>query len=132
MSEARQFIHSVKEALNDIDEQMRNHPFPDFLSERKASPDSLRAFPGHLYHVVSSDLRSFSMLVSRFGDGPSRDLFIGMLEGERDSLDRLLSMARKLGMTEDDLMGYEVTAKGFARATFMAHQALTAREKMKR
>ena len=126
MSDARQLVRDVKEALSDIDGKIRNHPYPDLLSQRRASLDSLRFFPGHQYHILSTDLRSFSMLVNRFGDGPSRDLFMGMLEDERDSLDHLLSLARKLGMTEDDLMGYEVTAPGFAHSTFMAHQALYA------
>jgi thiaminase len=126
MNDARQFVQDVRDTLSDIDEQIRNHPYPDLLSRRAASAESLRSFPGHQYHIVTSDLRSFSTVVSRFGHTLSRDFFIGILQGERQGMDHLLVMARRLDMTEDDLNSYEVTAEGFAYATFMAHQALYA------
>jgi thiaminase len=126
MSDARQLIRSVQQALSDIDEQIRHHPFPDLLSQGHASVDSLKCFPGHQYHIVTSDVRSFALLVSRFGDSPSREFFMGVLQGEREGMDHLLVMAHRLDMTEGDLSAYEVTAQGFAYATFMAHQALYA------
>jgi hypothetical protein len=66
MNDARQLVRDVRDTLSDIDEQIRNHPYPDLLSRRPASAESLGSFPGHQYHIVTSDLRSFSTLVSRF------------------------------------------------------------------
>ncbi|KPK81711.1 MAG: hypothetical protein AMS25_05220 [Gemmatimonas sp. SM23_52] len=90
------------------------------------SQEALRAFPGHQYHIITSDLRSLALLVQRFGDTPSRDFLMGILEGERKGLDGLLVMAGRLGMSEEELRGYEVSAEGFAYTTFMAWQALYA------
>lgn len=126
MSDAAELVHSVRDELREIDGYIREHPYPDALMKRKISQDALRAFPGHQYHIIRSDLRSLALLVQRFGDAPSRDFLMGVLEGERKGLDGLLVMAGKLGMSEEDLRGYEVSAEGFAYATFMAWQALYA------
>lgn len=124
--DAQAVVRWIGEELAPIDERIRRHPYPDRLSAGAVSDHELRALPGHQYHIVRSDLRAIAMLVSRFGDGPARDFLLGVLDGERKGLDALLVLAGKLGMTEDDLRRYEVSATGFAYAGFMAWQALEA------
>jgi thiaminase len=126
MTDAGKLVDRVRSELQAIDAQIRNHPYPDLLARGEASLDALRAFPGHQYHIITSDLRSLAILVQRFGGEPSRDLFLGVLQGERQGIPRLLHMAAKLDMTEAELQGYPVTAEGFAYTTFMAYQALYA------
>jgi thiaminase len=126
MSDAARLVQSVREDLEAIDDYIREHPYPDALMKGEISLDALRAFPGHQYHIITSDLRSFGMLVQRFGDAPGRDFLMGILEGERNGLDGLLVMARKLEISEEDLGAYNVTAEGFAYTAFMAWQALYA------
>ena len=126
MSDAVQLVQSVREDLREIDDHIREHPYPDALMKGEVSLDALGAFPGHQYHIITSDLRSLALLVQRFGDAPSRDFLMGILDGERKGLDGLLIMARKLGMSEPDLKDYEPSAEGFAYTTFMAWQALYA------
>ncbi|UCC71934.1 MAG: transcriptional regulator [Gemmatimonadota bacterium] len=126
MIDAARLVQSVREDLRKIDDYIREHPYPDALMRGEVSAEALRAFPGHQYHIITSDLRSLALLVQRFGDAPSRDFLMGILDGERQGLDGLLAMAGKLGMSEEDLKDYEVSAEGFAYTTFMAWQALYA------
>jgi thiaminase len=126
MTDAVQFVQVVREDLKEIDDYIRAHPYPDALRKKDVSLKALRAFPGHQYHIITSDLRSLALLVHRFGDASARDFLLGVLEGERKGLDGLLVMARKLNMSEQDVRTYEVTAEGFAYTTFMAWQALYA------
>ena len=126
MTDAAQLVQSVRRELAEIDEYIRKHPYPDALTKGEVPLDALRAFPGHQYHIITSDLRSLALLVQRFGDAPSRDFLMGILDGERMGLDGLLVMARKLDMSEEDLKGYEPSGEGFAYTTFMAWQALYA------
>jgi thiaminase len=126
MTDAAQLVQSVRQELADIDDYIREHLYPDALMKGNVSLDALRAFPGHQYHIITSDLRSLALLVQRFGDAPSRDFLMGILDGERMGLDGLLIMARKLDMSEDELKAYEPSAEGFAYTTFMAWQALYA------
>jgi thiaminase len=126
MTDAAQLIHAVRENLGEIDDYIRAHPYPDALRKGEVSLEALRAFPGHQYHIIISDLRSLALLVQRFGDASARDFLLGVLEGERQGLDGLLVMARKLEMNEEQLRTYDVSAQGFAYTTFMAWQALYA------
>ncbi|UCC81877.1 MAG: transcriptional regulator [Gemmatimonadota bacterium] len=126
MADAARLVRSAREDLKAIDDHIREHAYPDTLMKGEVSLDALRAFPGHQYHIITSDLRSLALLVQRFGDAPSRDFLMGILDGERKGLDGLLIMAGKLGMTEEDLKNYEPSAEGFAYTTFMAWQALYA------
>jgi hypothetical protein len=126
MTDAQRLIRDVQTAQRDADEQLRSHPYPALVSAKQVSITSLQSFPGHQYHILCSNLRSFSILVGRFGSSTSRDFFMELQECSRDSLDRLVVMGSSLGMTEDDLTEYEVTPRGFACATFLAHEALYA------
>jgi thiaminase len=126
MNDAAELVQKVRENLREIDDRIREHPYPDALMKGEVSLEALRAFPGHQYYIITSDLRSLALLVQRFGDAPSRDFLMGILDGERKGLDGLLTMARKLGMSEGDLKAYEPSAEGFAYTTFMAWQALYA------
>lgn len=126
MTDAKQVVQAVRENLREIDDYIRAHPYPDALRKQEVSLEALRTFPGHQYHIITSDLRSLALLVQRFGDAPARDFLMGVLEGERKGLDGLLVMALKLEMSETELRTYEVSAEGFAYTTFMAWQALYA------
>lgn len=126
MTDALKVVSDIRRELDAIDRRIRDHPYPGALERHEVSLDALKAFPGHQYHIVSSDLRSLATLVSRFGDDPARDFLLGVLDGERYGLAALVVMAKRLGMTEQELEHYEVSATGFAYATFMAWQALQA------
>jgi len=67
-----------------------------------------------------SIVRSAAQFVQRFGDREYCDFFMGDLEAEIRSSAGILALARKLGMTEDDLRLYQPTADGFAFAAYFA------------
>jgi hypothetical protein len=118
---AAELVAAIRRELEDLDQQIRNHPYLRALRRRRVSIQALKAFPGHEYHTVLSDLRSMAQLVHRFGDQPTTNTFFnGILQGEFVGLDQIIVFGRKLGMTEADLASYEVTPEGFAYATFMA------------
>ncbi len=124
MSSARDVVEEIRTNLRELDDAIRNHVYPDRLRRKQISTEGLRAFTAHQYAIVTSDLRSIAILVNRFGDGPSRDFFMRVLEGERSALQGLLVMAEKLEMSESELQRYPLLADGFAYTAFMAWQAL--------
>jgi hypothetical protein len=123
MEKAVEVVKELNEALRAVDEQLRHHPYPEALERGEVSVRALRAFPGTQYHVATSDLRSMGMMVQRFGHTPARGFLNGILQGEIAALKGLRVMARKLGMTQEELERYEVTPEGFAYATNMAWMA---------
>ena len=124
MVTAPQLVAEIRDDLARVDEEIRRHAYLDALADGRVSMNALRAFPGHQYHIVNSDLRSIATLVQRHGHTSARDFFIGMLQGEQAAVGKIISMGRKLGMSEDDLRDYEITAHGFAYATYMGWAAL--------
>ncbi|MFY0569091.1 hypothetical protein ACN28E_35435 [Archangium lansingense] len=123
MKNAAQVVKEIGEALRDVDEQLRHHPYPAALERGEVPVEALRAFPGTQYHVATSDLRSMAMMVQRFGHTPARGFLNGLLQGEFAALDGLRVLARRLGMTQEELERYDVTPEGFAYATNMAWMA---------
>ncbi|QRK12281.1 hypothetical protein JQX13_20995 [Archangium violaceum] len=123
MKKAAEVVKEISEALREVDEQLRHHPYPDALERGVVSVEALRAFPGTQFHVATSDLRSMAMMVQRFGHTPAGGFLNGILQGEFAALEGLRVLARKLGMTQEDLERYEVTPEGFAYATNMAWMA---------
>ena len=122
---AAELVATVRQELADIDKRIQNHAYLQALRKGKVSVAALKAFPGHEYHTVISDLRSMAQLVQRFGDQPQTAAFFnGILQGEIASRDAIVVFARKLGMTEAELQTYEVTSEGFAYPTFMAWESL--------
>ncbi|WPB75198.1 hypothetical protein KYC5002_40155 [Archangium violaceum] len=123
MRKAAEVVKEISEALREVDEQLRHHPYPEALERGEVPVAALRAFPGTQYHVATSDLRSMAMMVQRFGHTPAGGFLNGILQGEFAALGGLRTLAGRLGMTREDLERYEVTPEGFAYATNMAWMA---------
>lgn len=124
---AEELVASIREDLREIDQKIMNHPYLRALRKGKVSIEALKAFPGHEYHVATSDLRSMAHFVHRFGDQPRASAFFnGILQGEYAALTAIPVFAAKLGMSLADLERYEVTPEGFTYPTFMSWQSLYA------
>ncbi|AUX24527.1 transcriptional regulator [Sorangium cellulosum] len=123
---AAALVKDIREELRNIDDRLRDHPYPDAIARGDVTLEGLRAFPGHQHHVALSDLRSMATMLQRFADTPFRDFWSGVLLGELAAPGGIAAMGRKLGMTPDDLDRYEVTAEGFAYAAQMAWAAANA------
>lgn len=72
---ALELVADIREDLKEIDDQIRNHIYLSDLQKGKVSVEALRAFPGHQYHTVLSDLRSMALFVQRFGNDPTARFF---------------------------------------------------------
>ena len=112
-------VHMIRSQLSPIDDQIRNHVFLKTLREAKVDLTTLRAFPGHQYHIIKSDIRSVSMMGNRFLKPSEQSFFNHVLDGEFKALTSLLVLAKKFGMTEEDLQRYPLMPEGFAYATYM-------------
>lgn len=122
---AAALVAEIRVALNEIDQQIRNHPYLRALRKGRVSVEALKAFPGTEYHTAISDLRSMAQMVQRFGKDPQASAFFnGILQGEFAAIPGIVAFARKLGMSEADLKRYEVSPEGFTYPTFMAWESV--------
>ena len=124
MLQAPQLIEDIGRELQPANAQLVRHPYVEALETARLPREKLQLFAGEQYSIIASDLRSVAHLVSRFGGEPSRDLFLGVLQGERAAWDGLLAFARALGKSETDLQAYEPLPEAHAYTAYMAWLAL--------
>ena len=124
VSQAQQLVEAISRELEPATDRLLRHPYVQALEAGEVPRGRLRLFAGEQYAIISSDLRSVAHLVSRFGGAPSRDLFLGVLQGERAAWDGLLSFARALGLSEPDLQTHEPLPGAHAYTAYLAWLAL--------
>ena len=122
--DARRLLDEIRADLRLVEEEIASHVFPGAIESGAAPIEALHPFAGHQRAIVESDLRSLALLVHRYGNTPAEPFLTAVLEGERVARERLAVLARRAGMSEADLRAYQITARGFAYATYMAWQAL--------
>ena len=128
MVDAKALLEGIRQDLQTVTEKLLHHPYVQALEEGKIGREKLRLFAGEQYSIIASDLKSVAYLLSRFGSAPSRDFFLGILQGERAARDTLLTFADALGLSEAQLCEHEPLAGAHAYTCYMAWLALYASE----
>jgi thiaminase len=126
MVDAKALVNEIGKELQPVTEQLLHHPYIEALEQGKLGRENLCFFAGEQYTIIGSDLRSAAHLVNRFGGSPSRDFFLGILQGEKAAWDALLTFAFGLGLTAADLHAHEPVAGTHAYTCYMAWLALYA------
>src|SRR5918996_3126085 len=126
MVDAKALLEGIRKDLQAVSEQLLHHPYVQALEDGKIGREKLSLFAGEQYYIIASDLKSVAYLVSRFGSAPSRDFFLGILQGERAACDALLTFAHALGLSEAQLREHEPLAGAHAYTGYMAWLALYA------
>ena len=81
MLNAIDLVAQIRSDLEPLKEKIRDHPYLSALEAGQVQPVALRAFAGHQHHIITSDLRSIALLVSRHGALPSRAFLVKTLQG---------------------------------------------------
>ena len=117
---AAELVNNIRVGLSHIDSQIRNHVFLEDLRERKVDPYALKAFPGNQYHIINSDIWSISLIVDRFKESTVQSFFKQVLQGDREALAHIVILAKRLGMSVEELQAFPTTPESFAYATCMS------------
>ena len=124
MPNATDLVAQIRSDLEPLKERIRDHPYLSALEAGQVQRVALRAFAGHQHHIITSDLRSIALLVSRHGALPSRAFLVNTLQGEAAALDAIDAFARALGLSLDDLEAFEPRPAAHAYSAFVAWLAL--------
>ncbi|MEU3522714.1 hypothetical protein AB0E62_02350 [Streptomyces sp. NPDC038707] len=107
-----------------IAEDTEPNRFLEALEQGRVPEERLTWLAGELYHLVSSDRRSFALLAARFPEAPAGDLFLAMARGEDQALELLGGFATALGRTPKDLRAHEPRPLAQAYPAYLARAAL--------
>jgi pyrroloquinoline quinone (PQQ) biosynthesis protein C len=124
MTQIRQWVDQIRLDLMPVEKQILGHRYLKALEQGRAQRDQLKLFAGQQYHIISSDLRSIALIVSRQGMLPSRPFLMNVLQGEAAALDALHRFASALGVEVKDLELVEPLPSAHTYCAFVAWLAL--------
>jgi len=124
MSDALQLVEKIRSDLKPLEEKILGHPYLRALEDGRVALDLLKVFAGQQHHIISSDLRSIALILSREGMRPSRSFLMNALQGEAAALDALRTFAGTLGLNSSDLDSFEPLPAAHAYCTYVAWLAL--------
>ena len=124
MSDASQLVEKIRLDLKPLENRIFSHPYLHALEDGRVPRDSLKVFAGQQHHIISSDLRSIALILSREGMQPSRHFLMNVLQGEAAALDALRGFAEALGLNTNDLELFEPLPAAQAYCPFVAWLAL--------
>ena len=117
----QELLAGLRQDLAPIEAQLRHHPYVQAVEAGQLPRPALRRFAGEQFHILTSDLRSVGLLVSRFGDSaPGRAFFLGVLQGEQAARTALEAFARALGLSPAELAAWEPLPGAHAYTAYMA------------
>lgn len=124
MSDAPQLVEQIRSDLKPLETKISNHTYLRAIEDGRVQRDSLKVFAGQQHHIISSDLRSLALILSRQGMLPSRRFLMNVLPGEAAALDALHAFAGTLGLNVTDLEVFEPLPAAHAYCAFVAWLAL--------
>ena len=119
-SPAQALVHTIQEALQPMEQRLRQHAYLHALEEGRLTPSQLRYFVGEQSSIIPSDLRSIALLISRCAAPASQQFFRAVLDGEAAALEALEPLATAVGMAPADLAAYEPTLGAQAYSAYLA------------
>jgi thiaminase len=124
MQRVDSLLEEIRDLLSPLEDKIRGHPYLDDLEGRKIGSGKLKYFVGEQHHIITSDLRSVSLLLSRHGLPPGRDFFWMVLQGETEALKALGRFVSALGVSREELQAYEPLPEAQAYKAYMAWLSL--------
>ena len=122
---ARELVEEARRGIAPVEERIRQHPYLQALEGRRVARGTLAIFAGQQRHIIESDLRSVALILARSASQPTRDFFLGMLQGERAALEALAAFGKAVGIAGGDPAA-EPLPGAFAYSAYVAWLALYA------
>src|SRR5260370_2812827 len=98
MSDTLQWVEQIRSDLKPLESKILGHSYLKALAEGRLQRDQLKVFALQQHHIISSDLRSIALIVSRQGLLPSRRFMLSVLQVEAVALDAQQPLADTLGL----------------------------------
>jgi len=120
MSDTLKWVEQIRSDLKPLEEKILGHSHLRAIEEGRLQRHQLKVFVGQQHHIISRDLRSIALILSRQGMLPSRRFLMHVLQGEASALDALHAFAGVLGLDVSDLEVLEPLPEAHAYCAFVA------------
>jgi thiaminase len=109
-ADAADLIRRIRADLQPLMQAIQSHRYLDALEAGRVQRESLKVLAAQQYHIVTNGIMNIALMVSRFGNLPSRGLLNFFLQAEFEVREAIVRFAQTLGMDEDELKQSEVVA----------------------
>ncbi len=120
MVKVDQLIEKIRTEQEPLAERILHHRYLEAVETGRLASGQLRIFAGQQCQIITSDLRSIALLLSRHGNLSSRPYLLGLLQGENAALEELSKFGCALSMSDAEIRAAEPLPGAFAYSTFVA------------
>jgi len=123
---ARDLLLKIRSKLRDLNEEILNHPYVIDAERGVLSIDRVIEFVLQQYYIVSHDIRSIALMLSRATNTREVLFFKKLLDGDINGLKNLLRMAEELGLDENAMAKSKPNPGAVAYTHYLSWLALYA------
>jgi thiaminase len=118
--EAASLLKSIREWLAPLNEKILTHPYVTGVENSKLNLDQIKAFVFNQYYIVSYDIKSLGLMLSRSLTRQDTEFFKNVLNGDIEGLDLLIKLGNSLDLSAEQLEQYSVIPEAVAYTHYMA------------
>ena len=118
--EAMSLLKEVRDSLAPLNEKILGHPYIAEAEKGVLHLDKVKAFVTNQYYIVSHDIKSLALMLSRSMVRRDADFFKNILNGDMEGLRLLVKLAESLGLSMQELEDYSAIPEAAAYAHYLA------------
>ncbi len=116
--DAKALLQEIRADVSGLMNQIVSHRYLKMVEQGKVPREAFKTFAAQQYRIVSRGLQNIALLVSRYGNLPSRDILNGFLQAEFSVLKALDKFATALGMSAEELHNAPPLPKALTFSTY--------------
>lgn len=118
--EAMSLLKEVRDWLAPLNQKILGHPYITEAEEGTLHLNKVKAFVTNQYYIISHDIKSLALMLSRSGTRREADFFKNILNGDVEGLRLLVKLAESLGFSVQELENYTAIPEAVAYAHYLA------------
>lgn len=107
---ASTLIEQIRQDLGPLMNKIVTHRYLDALEQKKVPEDALKILASQQYRIVTNGIRNIALIVSRYGDLPSRTILNDFLQAEFAVREAVQKFAKAVGLEGAELENAPILA----------------------
>lgn len=118
--DAKEVLNSIRDELKDKNKAILENEYLKRAERGELKLEDIKLFVTQQYYIVSHDVRSIAIMLSRSRNTKELNFFHKLVLGDKTALEKLLDLALELNMKEEELIRAEPLASAVAYTHFLS------------
>lgn len=102
-AQATHVLQEIRQQIAPLMERIVSHPYLELLEQKRVSKEALETLATQQYLIVSNGIRNLALMVSRFGNLPSKAILNDFVQAEFAVHEAVQRFAHALGLDSQQL-----------------------------